>query len=88
MEVKLTFDRTFEHFVRVLVEVDLTKTLRHKLLVGSNNFTVFFFVEMDYDSLPAFYTHGVMIGHDVESCYKLNTKKKKQTNTKNKCCAG
>lgn len=33
-----------------------------------------FFVELDYENLPAFCTRYMMVGHDIESCYKMNTK--------------
>lgn len=65
--------RTFGHYVRVLVELGLSQTLTYKVLVERKNFA--FFVEMDYESLPTFCSHCNMTGHDLESCFKVTSKK-------------
>lgn len=54
--------------------MDLTQTIRHIMLVEGKSFD--FFVELGYENLSAFCTHYMMVGHDIESCYKLNTKTK------------
>lgn len=44
-------DRTFGHFVRVLVDVDISQQLRYKVLVERKDFA--FFVDLEYKNLPA-----------------------------------
>ncbi|KAI5429335.1 hypothetical protein KIW84_034083 [Lathyrus oleraceus] len=65
--------RTFGHYVRVLMELGLSQTLTYKVLVERKNFA--FFVEMDYESLLTFCSHCNMTGHDLESCFKVTSKK-------------
>lgn len=52
--------------------MDLRQTLRHKVLVERKNFP--FFVELDYENLPAFCSHCTMVDQDTESCFKLHMK--------------
>jgi hypothetical protein len=66
---KPMFDRTFGHYARVLVDMDLTQTLRNKVLVERKGFA--FYVEFDYENLPDFCTHCNMVGHYLENCKKL-----------------
>jgi hypothetical protein len=68
---KPIFERTFGQFVRVLVDMDLTQTLRYKVLVERIWFA--FFVELDYENLPAFCSNCKIIGHNVEECKRLFT---------------
>jgi hypothetical protein len=63
------FERTFGQYTRVLVDMDLTQTLRSKVLVERKGFA--FFVDLDYENLPDFCTHCKMVGHYVEICKKL-----------------
>jgi hypothetical protein len=70
------FERTFGHFVRVLVDMDLTQQLRHKVLVERVGYA--FFVELDYENLPAFCSHCRCIGHFVENCRRIVGKDKEQ----------
>ncbi|MCI21095.1 hypothetical protein A2U01_0042259, partial [Trifolium medium] len=63
-------ERTFGQFVRVLVDMDLSQTLRHKVLVERKGFA--FFVELDYENLPQFCSNCKVIGHHVGNCKKLN----------------
>ncbi|MCH82656.1 hypothetical protein A2U01_0003467 [Trifolium medium] len=67
---KPMFDRTFGQYVRVLVDMDLSQTIRYKVLVERVGFA--FFVEMDYENLPSFCTHCNMVGHYVEVCKKFH----------------
>jgi hypothetical protein len=62
-------ERTFGQFVRVLVDMDLSQTLRYKVLVERKGFA--FFVELDYENLPHFCSHCKAIGHHVGICKKL-----------------
>jgi hypothetical protein len=66
---KPMFERTFGHFARVLVDMDLTQTLRNKVLVERKGYA--FFVELDYENLPDFCTHCKMVGHYLEICKKI-----------------
>ncbi|WJX78338.1 hypothetical protein P8452_61571 [Trifolium repens] len=63
-------DRTFGQFVRVLVDMDLSQTLRDKVLVERKGFA--FFVEIDYENLPQFCSNCKLIGHHVGVCKRLN----------------
>ncbi|GAU42257.1 hypothetical protein TSUD_327350 [Trifolium subterraneum] len=67
---KPMIERTFGQFVRVLVEMDLSQTLRDRVLVERKGFA--FFVEIDYENLPQFCTNCKLIGHHVGICKKLN----------------
>jgi hypothetical protein len=67
---KPMMERTFGQFVRVLVDMDLSKPLRDKVLVERKGFA--FFVDLDYENLPPFCSHCKVIGHHVGTCKKLN----------------
>ena len=67
---KPMMDRTFGHFVRVLVDVDLAQELRYKVLVERKDFA--FFVEFEYENLPEVCSHCLKIGHHVDVCKLLN----------------
>lgn len=60
------FERPFGHFVRVLVDMDLTKELRYKVLVERQGYA--FFAELEYENLPKFYSHYICIGHSTSKC--------------------
>jgi hypothetical protein len=66
---KPMFERTFGQYARVLVDMDLSQTLRYKVLVERKGYA--FFVDLDYENLPDFCTHCKMVGHYVEICKKL-----------------
>ncbi|XP_058783669.1 uncharacterized protein LOC131658389 [Vicia villosa] len=65
------FERPFGHFVRVLVDMDLTKELRYKVLVERQGFA--FFVELEYEKLPEFCNHCICIGHNTSKCKRKET---------------
>ncbi|GAU37905.1 hypothetical protein TSUD_163420 [Trifolium subterraneum] len=67
---KPMLERTFGQFVRVLVDMDLSQTLRDKVLGERKGFA--FFVDLDYENLPHFCSHCKVIGHHVGICKKLN----------------
>ncbi|KAK2400289.1 hypothetical protein QL285_050002 [Trifolium repens] len=83
---KPMLERTFGQFVRVLVDMDLSQTLRYKVLVERKGFA--FYVEMDYENLPQFCSNCKIIGHHVGVCKKLNfgmdDKFEKEVREKNK----
>lgn len=45
-------ERTFGQYARVLVDIDLTQTLRYSLLVERKGFA--FYVDLEYENLPDF----------------------------------
>ena len=49
---KSRFDREYEHFVHVLVDVDPTHDLLDRVLVGRIDFA--FFVDITYENFPPF----------------------------------
>jgi hypothetical protein len=71
MMAKPLFERTFGQFARVLVDMDLTQTLRDKVLVERKGFA--FFVELDYENLPDFCSNCKIIGHCIDNCKRLNS---------------
>ncbi|GAU43510.1 hypothetical protein TSUD_399030 [Trifolium subterraneum] len=85
---KPMFDRTFVHFARVLVDLDLSQTLSYRVLVERKGFA--FYVEMEYENLPPFCTHCNMVGHYLNSCKWVqgfddaNQGKETKNNVKNK----
>jgi hypothetical protein len=77
---KPLMDRTFGQFARVLIDMDLSQTLRDKILVERKGFA--FFVEVEYANLLDYCNNCKMLGHHVGNCKKLNpideTKKDKE----------
>ena len=63
-------DRTFGQFIRVLVDMDVTQTLRYKVMVERKIYA--FFMELDYENFPDFCTYSKKIGHYVEICKSKN----------------
>ncbi|WJX18848.1 hypothetical protein P8452_08607 [Trifolium repens] len=81
---KSIFYRTFGQYARVLVDMDLSQTLRSKVLVERKGFA--FFVDLDYENLPDFCTHCNIVGHYVGICKNLQNHENviKNTETKQK----
>ncbi|XP_058733228.1 uncharacterized protein LOC131604829 [Vicia villosa] len=63
---KSRLDRTFGHFVRVLVDMDLTQPLNYNVLVERQGFA--FFADIEYENLPEFCSHCKKPGHGVSNC--------------------
>lgn len=63
---KSAFDRALDHFVRVLVDIDLTKELSYKILVERIGFA--FFVDLEYERLSDFSSLCNCIGHSKDKC--------------------
>lgn len=61
-----TMKRSFGHFARILIEIDLNSNLRDKILVEHEGYA--FFVEVEYERLPFFCTACQAIGHDISNC--------------------
>lgn len=76
---KPAMDRTFGHFARVLVDMDLSNDLKYKVLVERKGYA--FFVELGYDNLPAFCSNCKITGHNIEKCRKVNEPRKQARQT-------
>ncbi|KAK2403140.1 hypothetical protein QL285_052602 [Trifolium repens] len=63
-------ERTFGQFARILVDIDLLQPLRYKLLVERKGFA--FFVDLEYEHIPAFCDGCKVIGHYFENCKRWN----------------
>ncbi|XP_058766162.1 uncharacterized protein LOC131639707 [Vicia villosa] len=63
---KSVFERPFGHFVRILVDLDLTKELSYKILVERVGFA--FFVDIEYEKIPEFCSYCNSIGHSITNC--------------------
>jgi len=68
---KPMIDRTFGQFVRILVDKDVTRTLRYKVLVERVGFA--FYVDLEYENLPDYCTNCKKIGDYLEICKNLNS---------------
>jgi hypothetical protein len=66
LAAKPMFDRTFGHFARVLVDMDISQPLRYKVLVERVGYA--FYVDLEYENLPPFCSHCKMVGHYLENC--------------------
>lgn len=56
-----TMKRSFGHFARILIEINLNLELRDKILVEREAYA--FFVEIEYERLPSFCSSCQTIGH-------------------------
>ncbi|XP_058765590.1 uncharacterized protein LOC131639102 [Vicia villosa] len=63
---KSRIDRTFGQYVRVLVDMDLTKDLNHNVLVERKGFA--FFADIEYENIPSFCEHCKKLGHLRQDC--------------------
>lgn len=61
-----TSKKTFGHFARFLVDLDLISCLQDQILVEREGFT--FFVSLVYEKLPSFCPSCQVIGHDTSNC--------------------
>lgn len=69
---KSAFERPFGNFVRILVDIDLTKELGYKILVERQGFP--FLLTQSTKKIPEFCTYCNTIGHSITNC-----KRKEQT---------
>jgi hypothetical protein len=60
---KPMFDRTFGHYARVLVDMDISQMPRYQVLVERKVYA--FFVDLECENLPELCSHCNMIGHYV-----------------------
>lgn len=68
---KPMLERTFGHFARVLVDIDLTTELKYKVWVERKGFAMF--VELDYEKIPEYCNICRMVGHNDGKC-RRNTR--------------
>lgn len=64
------FNRPFGHFVRVLLDIDLLKDLRYKILVERVGFA--FYMDIKYEKLLELSNYCKVIGHSLGICKKRN----------------
>ncbi|XP_058775347.1 uncharacterized protein LOC131649612 [Vicia villosa] len=73
---KCPLERPFGHFARVLVDIDLSAKIRHKLWVEREDFA--FLVNVEYENLPLFCSHCHNIGHSFSSCKLIKVDQEKR----------
>jgi len=73
-----TRNRTFGHYARILVDIDLLKRVYDEILVEREGFA--FKVELKYERRPLFYHHCYSIRHNVSSCRWLHPQPPKDKN--------
>jgi hypothetical protein len=78
---KPRFDREFDHFARVLVDVVLRKEPIYRVLVERIGFA--FFVDLDFENRPSFCHFCNCIGHVQDHCKRLNPDKRKPEEEQN-----
>ncbi|XP_019431188.1 PREDICTED: uncharacterized protein LOC109338411 [Lupinus angustifolius] len=64
--------RTFGHFAKVLVDINLKASLPDQILVEREGFA--FFVNIEYENLPEFCSACEAIGHFAYNCRKFSKK--------------
>lgn len=60
------WERTFGQYARILVDMDVSQSLRSKVLVKRKGFS--FFVELGYENLLDYCSHCNEIGYYLEIC--------------------
>jgi len=65
-----TRNRAFDHYARILFDIDLSKRVFDEILVEREGFALN--VEVQYERRPLFCHHCYVIGHNVVKCKRLN----------------
>lgn len=73
-----TRNRTFGHYARILVDIDLSKRAYDEILVEPDGFA--FKVEVQYERRPLFCHHCYSIGQNVTTCRWLHPQAAKEKN--------
>lgn len=73
-----TSKKTFGHFARMLIDLDLKSQLRNKM-IEKDGYS--FFATVEYERLPEFCTHCQIIGHSLVNCFKAKGKEMKLDDT-------
>jgi hypothetical protein len=68
---KPLMERSFGHFARVLVDLDLSDQLRDGVMVQRKGYA--FYVDFEYENLPDFCTYCKSVGHYVDICRRRKT---------------
>lgn len=71
-----TINRTFGHYARILVDIDLSKKAYDEVLVERDGFA--FMVEIQYERRPFFCHHCYSIGHNITTCRWINPQAAKE----------
>lgn len=79
---EVTSKKSFGHFARVLVDLDLNSRFQDQILVEREGYA--FFVGLVYENPPLFCTHCQVIGHDSINCRKKSNPKNTKEGTKGK----
>ena len=58
--------RTFGHFVRVLLELDLASDLHERIVIERKNFD--FYVDVEYEKLPLSCNSCQIFEHSIKNC--------------------
>ncbi|KAK2401739.1 hypothetical protein QL285_051308 [Trifolium repens] len=74
---KPMLERTFGHYARVLVDVDLAQDLVYKILVERKGYA--FFVDVEHENLPPYCDHCKIIGHRFDNCKRRKESAPKKT---------
>jgi hypothetical protein len=61
-----TINRTFGHYARVLVDMDLSRLVFDEVMVEREGFA--FKIQVVYERLPEFCSHCQIIGHNIHAC--------------------
>jgi len=65
-----TKNHTFGHFVRILVDLDLSQRIFNEIMVEREGFS--FYVEIHYERLPEYCNNCAKIGHSIGQCEWLH----------------
>lgn len=71
---KSMLDRSFGHYARVLIDLNLNDALCHRILVEMTRYA--FFVDIEYENLPEFCSYCNCIGHYFDICKRKPVEKK------------
>lgn len=63
---KSMLERSFGHYARVLIDLNLNEELCHRILVERKGYA--FFVDVEYENLPDFCSYCKCTGHYFEIC--------------------
>lgn len=66
-----TKNRIFGHFVRILVDLDLSQRIFNEIMVEREGFS--FYVEIHYERLREYYNNCATIGHSIDQCKSLHS---------------
>nr|KYP31553.1 hypothetical protein KK1_048053 [Cajanus cajan] len=73
---KATLNRTYGHFARVLIEVDLSKKIPTQLMVEREGYASY--VSFEFDRLPLFCSTCHCIGHEAVACSHAGVEARKE----------